>query len=54
LEKGAEVTVLDGEKRSAVVLTVKNNHGDVAIALVKAGADQTRPTQVMMVKLTVW
>jgi ankyrin repeat protein len=43
LEKGAEVTVLDDEKRSALVLAVKNNHGDVAVALVKAGADTNTP-----------
>ena len=43
LEKGAEVTVLDDEKRSALVLAVKNNHGDVAVALVKAGADPNTP-----------
>jgi serine/threonine-protein phosphatase 6 regulatory ankyrin repeat subunit B len=43
LEKGAEVTVLDDEQRSAIVLAVKNNHGDVAVALVKAGADPNTP-----------
>jgi ankyrin repeat protein len=43
LENGAQVTVLDDEKRSALVLAVKGNHGDVAIALVKAGADPNTP-----------
>jgi ankyrin repeat protein len=35
--------MLDDEKRSALVLAVKNNHGDVAVALVKAGANPNTP-----------
>lgn len=39
LESGADVSILDQEKRSSLQLAVKGNHGDVSIALVKAGAD---------------
>ena len=39
IEAGADVTVLDDEKRSAIMLSVKGNYGDVSKSLVKAGAD---------------
>ncbi|CAB9523462.1 ankyrin 3, node of Ranvier (ankyrin G) [Seminavis robusta] len=39
IESGADVTVLDDEKRSALLLAVKGNYGEVASSLVKAGAD---------------
>jgi serine/threonine-protein phosphatase 6 regulatory ankyrin repeat subunit B len=43
LEHGADVKVLDDEKRSALLLAVKGNHAKVAAALVKAGADPNTP-----------
>jgi serine/threonine-protein phosphatase 6 regulatory ankyrin repeat subunit B len=43
LEHGADVTVLDDEQRSALLLAVKGNHAKVAAALVKAGADPNTP-----------
>jgi ankyrin repeat protein len=39
IEAGADVNVLDDEKRSALLLAVKGNFGEVASSLVKAGAD---------------
>ena len=39
IEAGADVTVLDDEKRSALMLAVKGNYGEVSKSLVKAGAD---------------
>lgn len=39
LESGASVSIQDQEQRTPLMLAVKNNHGDVSIALVKAGAD---------------
>lgn len=39
IESGADVTILDDEKRSPLLLAVKGNHGEVAKSLVKAGAD---------------
>eukprot|EP00578_Thalassiosira_sp_NH16_P016295 CAMPEP_0181127708 /NCGR_PEP_ID=MMETSP1071-20121207/28344_1 /TAXON_ID=35127 /ORGANISM="Thalassiosira sp., Strain NH16" /LENGTH=944 /DNA_ID=CAMNT_0023213469 /DNA_START=147 /DNA_END=2981 /DNA_ORIENTATION=+ len=43
VEAGADVTVLDEEERSALFLAVKGNYGEVASALVKAGADPDTP-----------
>jgi ankyrin repeat protein len=43
IEAGADVTVLDEEERSALFLAVKGNYGEVASALVKAGADPNTP-----------
>jgi len=40
---GADATVLDQEKRSALLLAVKGNYGEVASALVKGGADPNTP-----------
>lgn len=39
IESGADATILDDEKRSALMLAVKGNYGEVASSLVKAGAD---------------
>jgi serine/threonine-protein phosphatase 6 regulatory ankyrin repeat subunit B len=39
IDSGADVTILDEENRTALMLAVKNNHADTAIALLKAGAD---------------
>jgi ankyrin repeat protein len=43
IEAGADVTVLDDEDRSPLLLAVKGNYGDVANVLVKAGADPNTP-----------
>ncbi len=43
VEAGADVTILDDEDRSPLLLAVKGNYGDVAIALVKGGADPNTP-----------
>lgn len=43
IQAGADVTVLDDEDRSALLLAVKGNYGDVAIALVEGGADPNTP-----------
>lgn len=40
---GADVTVLDDEERSPLLLAVKGNYGDVASALVEGGADPNTP-----------
>ena len=40
---GADVTVLDDEDRTPLMLAVKGNYGEVASALVKAGADPNTP-----------
>jgi len=39
----ADVTILDDEERSPLYLAVKGNHGEVASALVKGGADPNTP-----------
>jgi len=39
IRAGANVNVVDDEKRTALILAVKANYGDVAIELVRAGAD---------------
>lgn len=39
IESGADVTILDDEKRSPLLLAVKGNYGEVALSLLKAGAD---------------
>lgn len=39
IEHGADVTILDDEKRSSLLLAVKGNYGEVAHSLVKAGAN---------------
>jgi len=39
----ADVTILDDEDRSPLLLAVKGNHGEVASALVKGGADPNTP-----------
>mmetsp|Transcript_21278 Transcript_21278/g.31554 ORF Transcript_21278/g.31554 Transcript_21278/m.31554 type:complete len:881 (+) Transcript_21278:97-2739(+) len=39
LEAGATVTVEDDEKRTALQLAIKGNYGEVAVELVRAGAD---------------
>jgi ankyrin repeat protein len=43
LEAGAVATVKDDEGRTALVLAIKGNFGQVASALVKAGADPNTP-----------
>lgn len=43
IEANADVTVLDDEERSPLLLAVKGNHGDVASALVEGGADPNTP-----------
>lgn len=43
IEAGADVTVLDEEDRTPLLLAVKGNYGEVASALVKAGADPNTP-----------
>lgn len=43
IEAGADVTVLDEEERTPLLLAVKGNYGEVASALVKAGADPNTP-----------
>mmetsp|Transcript_16232 Transcript_16232/g.35080 ORF Transcript_16232/g.35080 Transcript_16232/m.35080 type:complete len:935 (-) Transcript_16232:2103-4907(-) len=43
IEAGADVTVLDEEDRTPLLLAVKGNYGEVASALVKAGADSNTP-----------
>ena len=43
IEAGADVTVLDEEDRTPLLLSVKGNYGEVASALVKAGADPNTP-----------
>jgi len=43
IEAGADVTVLDEEDRTALQLAVKGNYGEVASALVKAGANPNTP-----------
>jgi len=40
---GADVSVLDDEERTPLQLAVKGNYGEVASALVKAGADPDTP-----------
>ena len=40
---GADVTVVDEEDRTPLLLAVKGNYGEVASALVKAGADPNTP-----------
>jgi len=39
IEAGADVTILDDEKRSPLLLAIKGNFGEVASSLVKAGAN---------------
>lgn len=43
IEAGADTTILDDEERSALLLAVKGNYGDVALELVKGGADPNTP-----------
>lgn len=43
IEAGADVTIQDDEDRTPLLLAVKGNFGDVAIALVKGGADPNTP-----------
>jgi len=43
IEANADVTILDDEERSPLLLAVKGNHGEVASALVKSGADPNTP-----------
>mmetsp|Transcript_12279 Transcript_12279/g.17873 ORF Transcript_12279/g.17873 Transcript_12279/m.17873 type:complete len:905 (+) Transcript_12279:111-2825(+) len=43
VEAGADVTIVDDEDRSPLLLAVKGNYGDAAIALVKGGADPNTP-----------
>ncbi|KAL3801144.1 hypothetical protein ACHAW5_011092 [Stephanodiscus triporus] len=43
IEAGADVTVLDEEERTPLLLAVKGNYGEVASALVRAGADPNTP-----------
>ena len=43
LDAGAELGVEDDEDRTALFLAVKGNYGEVASALVKAGADPSTP-----------
>mmetsp|Transcript_27152 Transcript_27152/g.56530 ORF Transcript_27152/g.56530 Transcript_27152/m.56530 type:complete len:949 (-) Transcript_27152:246-3092(-) len=43
IEAGADVTVLDEEDRSPLLLAVKGNYGEVASTLIKAGADPNTP-----------
>lgn len=43
IEAGADVTVLDEEERTPLLLAVKGNYGEVASVLVKAGADPNTP-----------
>jgi ankyrin repeat protein len=40
---GADVTVVDEEDRTPLLLAIKGNYGEVASALVKAGADPNTP-----------
>ena len=42
-EASADVTLLDDEDRTPLLLAVKGNYGEVASALVKAGADPNTP-----------
>merc|ERR1712232_1077229 len=39
LEAGAKVTVEDDEKRTALIMAIKGNYGEVSAELVRAGAD---------------
>jgi len=43
IDAGADVTVLDDEDRTPLLLAVKGNYGDVASALVGGGADPNTP-----------
>lgn len=43
IDAGADVTVQDDEDRTPLLLAVKGNYADVAIALVKGGADPNTP-----------
>jgi len=43
IEANADVTILDDEDRTPLLLAVKGNYGDVAMALVKGGADPNTP-----------
>lgn len=43
IKAGADVTVEDDEERTPLLLAVKGNYGDVAIALVKGGANPNTP-----------
>jgi ankyrin repeat protein len=43
IDAGADVTVLDDEERSPLLLAIKGNYGEVASALIKAGADPNTP-----------
>jgi serine/threonine-protein phosphatase 6 regulatory ankyrin repeat subunit B len=43
IEAGADVTIMDDEDRSPLLLAVKGNYGDVASALVAGGADPNTP-----------
>ena len=43
IDAGADVTVLDEEDRTPLLLAVKGNYGEVASALIKAGADPNTP-----------
>jgi len=43
IEAKADVTILDDEDRTPLLLAVKGNYGDVAMALVKGGADPNTP-----------
>ena len=43
IETGADVTLLDDEERTPLPLAVIGNYGDVASALIEAGADPNTP-----------
>jgi len=43
IDAGADVTVLDDEDRTPLLLALKGNYGEVASVLVKAGADPNTP-----------
>ncbi len=43
IEANADVTVLDDEERTPLLLAVKGNYGDVASVLVEGGADPNTP-----------
>jgi ankyrin repeat protein len=43
IDAGADVTVLDDEERSPLLLAIKGNYGEVATVLIQAGADPNTP-----------
>lgn len=43
IDAGADVTVIDDEDRTPLLLALKGNYGEVASVLVKAGADPNTP-----------